>query len=86
MFYVLALATFLLAVFFWRDVSAPFIREGDESSDADYAGLYLSIFVDFFKAIVIGKSYDRKIPFGVFLHGFFLVATVVSLIVAWSLE
>jgi hypothetical protein len=86
MLFVLALVTFLLAAFFWRDATAPFIRQGDESSDADYAGVYLSIFVDFFKAIVIGKSYGRKIPLGVFLHGFFLLATVVALVVAWSLE
>lgn len=86
MFFLFALATFLLAMFFWREASAPFIRESDESSDADYAGLYLAIIVDFFKALAIGGSYGRKVPVGVYLHGFFLIATVALLIVAWSLE
>jgi hypothetical protein len=42
--------------------------------------------VDFFKSIAIGGSYGRKVPVGVYLHGFFLVATVAFLIVAWSVE
>jgi hypothetical protein len=86
MYYILAIVTFIIAVGLWRDVSAPFIRDNNESSDFNYAGMYLAIIIDFFKAIVIGVSYKKKIPIGVYFHGIFLVATTILVILGRSLE
>jgi len=78
--------TFGIAVIFWRESSAPFIRASEESSDSNYAGFYLAIALDFVKAIAIGFSASRRIPIGVYLHGVFLIVTAVLLFIGWSLE
>jgi hypothetical protein len=85
-YYTLAACSYLLVILFWRSVTAPFIRQGGEESEFFYPAMILQSVTDFFYALIIGLSYKRQIPIGVYFHGMLLLVTGTFLVKAWSLE
>lgn len=86
MYYVLALFSYLLVIVCWRIVTTPYIREGNEESEFFYPAMILQSITDFFFALIIGFSYKRRIPIGVYFHGILLLVTGLFLIKGWTLE
>jgi hypothetical protein len=82
MYYLAALVTALFAIGAWNTSTVPFIRKNGEDVEAGYMGWLIDIFTHFFFALVIGFSYKRRIPAGVYVHGLGLVVTIVFLVLA----
>lgn len=76
MYYVAAVISFILAVGAWISVTAPFIRRNNEDAEPQYAGFLIEIFYHLYLAFVIGSSYKKKIPVGVYAHAVLLVAAI----------
>ncbi|MDJ0699327.1 MAG: hypothetical protein QNJ07_05680 [Woeseiaceae bacterium] len=76
MFYVAAVVSLLLAVGAWISVTAPFIRNNNEDAEPQYAGFLIEIFYHLYLAFVIGFSYKKRIPVGVYAHAALLAAAI----------
>ena len=77
MYYVAAVISLILAVGAWISVTAPFIRENNEDAEPQYAGFLIGILYHLYLAFVIGFSYKKEIPAGVYAHAMLLVAAIV---------
>jgi len=84
MYFVLALITFILAIVFWKEFTAPFLTKNGQSVHFDLAIEPLGLVLDFLKAIVARSGGTLKVPVGVYFHGVFLILTVIFLVAAWS--
>ena len=76
MYYVAAVVSLLLAVGAWTSVTAPFIRNNNEDAEPQYAGFFVEIFYHLYLAFVIGYSYKKTIPVGVYAHAALLAAAI----------
>ncbi len=76
MYYVAAVVSFLLAAGAWTSITAPFIRSNNEDAEPQYAGFLVEIFYHLYLAFVIGFSYKKKIPVGVYAHATLLASAI----------
>jgi hypothetical protein len=83
-YYIAASITALLAVAAWTQSTVPFLKRNGEDVDPDYSGWLIGIVTHFFFALIVGVSYKRQLPLGVYVHGLLVVSTVAFLIAAYS--
>lgn len=76
MYYVAAAVSLLLAVGAWVSVTAPFVRSNNEDAEPQYSGFLIEIFYHLYLAFVIGFSFKKRIPVGVYAHAALLVAAI----------
>lgn len=71
-----------VTIIVWRSITAQFIRDCGERSEMEYPNFVLRVAWDFLRAIDLAAYNNKDIPRGVYLHGFMLLLSVITLIYA----
>jgi len=78
-----AMAVLLVVCILWAGITSPFVKTLGIESEPIYFSLGLLSLRDIFFAIAIGRTQNKSIPVGIFIHAALWLTAVVLLI--WGL-